>query len=39
MRWLDLVRCWLWLGWRAFDPLRTAFQQELRRRGILAGVP
>lgn len=51
MRWLGLVLCLLWLGWRLqalwqwgqrrwqrLDPLSTAFQQELRRRGLLAGV-
>jgi len=52
MRWLGLVPCLLWLGWRLqslwqwgqrrrrrLDPLSMAFQQELRRRGLVAGLP
>lgn len=51
MRWLGLVLCLLWLGWRVQalwqwgqrqwrpDPLSTAFQQELKRRGLVAGLP
>ncbi|MEB3185086.1 MAG: hypothetical protein VKM97_04290 [Cyanobacteriota bacterium] len=46
MRWLGLVLCLLWLGWRLqalwhwgqrrlrVDPLSSAFQQELQRRGL-----
>ena len=53
MRWLGLVLCLLWLGWRVqslwqwgqqrrrprLDPLSTAFQLELKRRGLVAGMP
>ena len=47
MRWLGLVLCLLWLGWRLqalwqwsqrqwrLDPLSNEFQQELRRRGLV----
>ena len=49
MRWLGLVLCLLWLGWRLqalwqwsqrqwrLDPLSNEFQQELRRRGLVGG--
>ena len=47
MRWLCLVLCLLWLGWRLqalwqwsqqqwrADPLSREFQQELHRRGLV----
>ena len=47
MRWLGLVLCLLWLGWRLqalwqwsqqqwrADPLSREFQQELQRRGLV----
>lgn len=51
MRWLGLVLCVLWLGWRLQalwqrgrrwlqrDPLSHSFQQELRRRGLVGVLP
>ena len=51
MRWLGLVLCLLWLGWRLqalwqwtqrqlrLDPLSSEFQQELRRRGLVGVLP
>lgn len=51
MRWLGLVLCLLWLGWRLqalwqwsqrqwrLDPLSNEFQQELRRRGLVGVLP
>ena len=51
MRWLGLVLCLLWLGWRlqalwhwsqrqwCLDPLSNEFQQELRRRGLVGVLP
>ena len=51
MRWLGLVLCLLWLGWRLqalwqwsqrqwrLDPLSNEFQQELRRRGLVGFLP
>jgi hypothetical protein len=51
MRWLGLVLCLLWLGWRLQslwqgirrwrrrDPLSQAFQRELRRRRLVGVGP
>jgi hypothetical protein len=51
MRWLGLVLCLLWLGWRlqalwqwsqrqwSLDPLSNEFQRELRRRGLAGVLP
>ena len=51
MRWLGLVLCLLWLGWRlqalwhwsqrqwCLDPLSNEFQQELRSRGLVGVLP
>lgn len=51
MRWLGLVLCLLWFGWRLQalwqwgqqqwrpDPLSNQFQQELRRRGLMRILP
>ena len=51
MRWLGLVLCLLWLGWRlqalwqwsqrqwSLDPLSNEFQRELRRLGLAGVLP